>query len=117
VARHRARLHQLLRELRASALRRTADEKGENRTRALVLARQASAAAGPRAAGRRATLDGLTLALAAHDPERVIERGYAVVDDRQGNVISSAADARRAGAVRLFFADAGVDATIDQDDG
>jgi exodeoxyribonuclease VII large subunit len=117
VARHRTRLHQQLRELRASALRRTADEKGENRTRALVLARQASAAAGPRAAGRRATLDGLALALAAHDPERVIERGYAVVDDRRGNVITSAADARRAGAVRLFFADAGVDATIDQDEG
>ena len=37
-----------------------------------------------------------------------------IVDDRAGGVLTSAADARRAGAVRLVFHDAAVDATIDQ---
>jgi exodeoxyribonuclease VII large subunit len=115
VARHRRHLHQALRELRASATRRIASERDLTGTRALVLSRQAAAAAGPRAAGRRATLDGLALALGAHDPERVVERGYAVVDDGAGNVITSAAEARRARAVRLRFADAAVRATIDED--
>ena len=46
----------------------------------------------------------------------MIERGYAVVDDRQGNVVTSADAARLARAVRLHFADAAVDATIEDDD-
>ena len=58
----------------------------------------------------------MALALAAHDPERVVERGYAVVDDRAGNLITSADAAHRAGAVRLFFADAAVDATLTEDE-
>ena len=61
-----------------------------------------------------AALESLALALAAHDPERVVERGYAVVDDRAGTVITSAAAAREAGAIRLFFADAAVEATTDE---
>jgi exodeoxyribonuclease VII large subunit len=112
VARHRARLHQHLRELRASARRRRGDEAALTATRALVLCRKASAAAGGEAAGRRTALEGLALALAAHDPERTLERGYALVDDRHGSVLTSAAAAREAGDVRLFFADAALDATI-----
>jgi len=115
VARQRRALHQSLRELRASATRRFADERAANRRHADVLARRARAASGPDAASRRGALDSLALALAAHDPERVIERGYTVVDDRAGNVITSADAARRAGAVRLFFADAAVEATITED--
>ncbi|MEY2535050.1 MAG: exodeoxyribonuclease large subunit [bacterium] len=115
VARQRRGLHQTLRELRASATRRFADEHAAGRRRAEALRRRAGAAGGPDAAGRRAALDGLALALAAHDPERVVERGYAVVDDRDGNVITSAAAAREAGEVRLVFADAAVDATITED--
>jgi exodeoxyribonuclease VII large subunit len=117
VARQRRALHQSLRELRASATRRFADERAATRRRAEVLDRRAAAAAGPDAAGRRSALDALALALAAHDPERVVERGYAVVDDRAGNVVTSAAAARRAGEVRLFFADAAVEATITEDEG
>jgi exodeoxyribonuclease VII large subunit len=115
VARQRRGLHQTLRELRASATRRLADEHAAGRRRAEALRRRAGAAGGPDAAGRRAALDNLALALAAHDPERVVERGYAVVDDRDGNVITSAAAAREAGEVRLVFADAAVDATITED--
>ena len=50
------------------------------------------------------------------DPERVVERGYAVVDDRAGNVITSAKAAHAAGGLRLFFADAAVDATVVQEE-
>jgi exodeoxyribonuclease VII large subunit len=116
VARERTRLHQKLREVRASATRRLRDERTATATRGRALARRAAAAGGPELAARRTALDGFTLALAAHDPERVVERGYAVVDDRQGNVLTTAEAARRARAVRLFFADAAVDATIEGDD-
>ena len=64
---------------------------------------------------RRTALDGFTLALGAHDPERVVERGYAVVDDRRGNVLTSAAAARAARDIRLRFSDAAVDARIEHD--
>ena len=77
-----------------------------------ALQRRGRRRGGPDAAGRRAALESLALALAAHDPERVVERGYTVVDDRAGNVITSAEAARAAGGVRLFFADAAVDATV-----
>jgi exodeoxyribonuclease VII large subunit len=116
VARQRRTLHQSLRELRASATRRFAAERVAGVRRAELLQRRAGAAAGPDAAGRRSALHSLALALAAHDPERVVERGYAVVDDRAGNVITSAEAARAAGEVRLFFADAAVDATITEDE-
>jgi exodeoxyribonuclease VII large subunit len=115
VARERRRLHQLLREARAGAARRLRDERAAAAARAVALARRGAAAAGPELAARRAALHGLELALEAHDPERVVERGYAVVDDRAGNVVTSAVAARAAGAVRLRFADAAVDATIDDD--
>jgi exodeoxyribonuclease VII large subunit len=116
VARQRRALHQTLREIRASATRRARDERAATAARARALARRAAAAAGPELGARRTALDGFTLALAAHDPDRVVERGYAVVDDRQGNIVTSAAAARRAGAVRLRFADAAVDARIESDD-
>jgi exodeoxyribonuclease VII large subunit len=116
VARERTRLHQKLREVRASATRRARDERTATGTRASALARRAAAAGGPELAARRTALDGFTLALAAHDPERVVERGYAVVDDRQGNVLTTAEAARSARDVRLYFADAAVNATIEEDD-
>jgi exodeoxyribonuclease VII large subunit len=45
----------------------------------------------------------------------VVERGYAVVEDRAGGVVTSAAAARAAARVRLRFADATADATIEED--
>jgi exodeoxyribonuclease VII large subunit len=116
VARQRRALHQTLREMRASAARRVVDECAGTRRRAEALRRRAGAASGPDAAGRRTALESLALALAAHDPERVVERGYAVVDDGAGNVVTSAKAARAAGAVRLCFADAAVPATITEDE-
>ncbi|HEU4979467.1 MAG TPA: exodeoxyribonuclease VII large subunit, partial [Solirubrobacteraceae bacterium] len=115
VARERRKRHQALRELRASATRRLGEERAITGVRAEVLRRKASAAAGPEAAARRAALHGLALALEAHDPQRVLERGYAVVEERSGErVITTAAAARAAGEVRLRFADAAVDARISE---
>ncbi|HUO73492.1 MAG TPA: exodeoxyribonuclease VII large subunit [Solirubrobacteraceae bacterium] len=112
VVKHRHRLHQLLRELRASA--RRACEQG--RTRAgvhlLVLGRSATRAAGSDNAKRRTELERLALALAAHDPERTLARGYALVEDRAGEPLGSAAAARAAGALRLRFHDDTVDADV-----
>lgn len=113
VARERRRLHQTLREIRAAATRRVGEQRTATATRARAVERRAAAAAGPGLGARRTALDGFTLALAAHDPERVIERGYAVVDDRAGNVLTTAAAAQAAGAVRLLFADGRVGATVD----
>lgn len=113
VARHRRRLHQWLREIRASATKGLSVREERAGRAALVLSRKAAAGTGAEAAARRARLDALASALAAHDPDRVVARGYAVVQDAAGGVITSAADARRAGRVRLSFADAPVGATID----
>ena len=114
VAKQRARLHQALREMRASARRRGVTEaERELRATAEVLARRAAAARGAGAATRRAKLDALASALTAHDPERIVARGYAVVDDGDGGVLTTAAEARAAGAIRLFFADADVRARIE----
>jgi exodeoxyribonuclease VII large subunit len=116
ITRHRTALHQRLRELRASARRRVADDRGRVAQRSLVLTRKASAAAGPEAASRRAALDGLAAALAAHDPERTVARGYAIVDDGAGGLVTSAAQARELGAVRLFFGDGHLGADITDTD-
>jgi len=114
VARHRARLHQWLREIRAAGRRGCDRRRTDIRTRAVVLDRKLGAARGPETEARRARVESLAAAIAAHDPERVIARGYAVVDDREGNLITSAQAARDARAVRLFFADADVDARIEE---
>jgi len=114
LAGERRRLHQRLREIRASGRRRVEDERKRVGRRALVINRrvQAEALDARRAAG----LNALALALAAHDPERTLERGYALVSDRDGEVVTSAAAARGARSVSVRFSDAAVDATISRDD-
>ncbi len=115
VRRHRARLHQLLRELRAASARSTAAADRELGTRSAQLARRATSAAGAQAVARRATLDSLALALTAHDPDRVVGRGYAIVRDVQGELVTSAPGARAARRVRLSFADGDVAAAVTDD--
>jgi exodeoxyribonuclease VII large subunit len=113
IARHRTALHQRLKELRAASRRRVADDRERVARRAGALERKVSAAAGPQDRARRATLDSLAAALAAHDPERTVARGYAIVDDGSGGIVTSAAQARALGDVRLFFGDGDVAAKID----
>ncbi|HTN25623.1 MAG TPA: exodeoxyribonuclease VII large subunit [Solirubrobacteraceae bacterium] len=115
VAGERRRLHQRLREIRAAGRRRIAsDERTRIARRALVLDRKAGAAA--RDARAATQLGALAMALAAHEPQRTLERGYALVTDAAGELVTSARAARGAGAVRLRFSDAAVDATIRDDD-
>jgi exodeoxyribonuclease VII large subunit len=134
VGRQRRRLDQSLRELRASARRRLAKETTLGERWLLVLGRKAEVAALERTrAGaalaasaadlrraaalgrRRRDLDHLAIALAAHDPDRTLARGYALVRDRGGELVTRASEARRSGRVQISFADAAVDATIESD--
>jgi exodeoxyribonuclease VII large subunit len=62
---------------------------------------------------RPGELDRLRLALAAHDPERTLARGYALIEDEAGEPVVSAAAARAAGRVRVRFADDTVAATVE----
>jgi len=112
VARHRRQLHQLLRELRASARRGVARERASNATRLLVLRRKAEAATIDHAR-RRGDLERLLLALAAHDPERTLARGYALVEDSAGELVTTAARARATGALALRFHDGRVRANVE----
>jgi len=127
-------MHQRVREMRAAGGRRAADETAVTRRRLLVLRRQSErlaaasgredALAGARAselrraagtilARRTRDLERLSLALAAHDPERTLERGYALVERGEGEPVTSAAAAREESLVSLRFADGRVGARID----
>jgi exodeoxyribonuclease VII large subunit len=110
IARNRRQLHQMLRELRASA--RRAGEQGLElaRVHLLVLGRSRERAASSEAVRRRRELERLALALAAHDPQRTLARGYALVEDREGDPLTSAAAARAAGEVSIRFHDGAVPA-------
>jgi exodeoxyribonuclease VII large subunit len=133
VARHRRHLHQRLRELRASS--RRSGDKGRQLAdvHLLVLRRKAQAARldGDRGATlvrarsevlRRASgltvsermrdLDRLSLALAAHDPARTLERGYALVEDSRGEPLGSATAARAASSLGLRFHDGRIAARV-----
>jgi exodeoxyribonuclease VII large subunit len=136
VARHRIRLHQRLRELRASARRRVGDGRSRANRQLLVLERKAGVAdldharrladlhgRAQRLTGvvadapsRRADdLERLGLALAAHDPERALARGYALVQDPTGEPITSASAARTAAELALRFHDGVVHARVHGD--
>src|SRR5690606_4087057 len=56
------------------------------------------------------------IAEAAH-PERPLKRGYALVRDRDGHVLTSAEAARQARALRLKFGDGEVDAAVGEGGG
>jgi exodeoxyribonuclease VII large subunit len=103
VQRHRIRLHQHLRELRASARRGVGERDRAAAARATALARTSRQAAVVTA--RRRDLDRLALALAAHDPQRTLERGYALVEDRAGEPVTSATAAREAAGLTIRMHD------------
>lgn len=164
IARHRSRLHQLLRELRAASRRAVATGERETRARTMALARRSAATAVSNDARRRraaadatalrraanridpaptrahaaalarsaartdaareraataaaaltraAALDArrrdiarLAATLAAHDPQRTLERGYALVEDPSGEPVTSAAAAREQPALTIRFHD------------
>jgi exodeoxyribonuclease VII large subunit len=116
VNRHRRQLHQLTRELRATA--RRACERGRSLAgvHMLVLSRTTARAQGADAAKRSRELERLARARAAHDPERTLARGYALVQDPAGEPLGSAAAARQARDLRLRFHDGSLGARVDDEE-
>ncbi len=112
LGRQRRQLHQLLRELRASARRAVSGGRSRASVHMRVMGRSAARAGSSDLAKRRSELARLSLALAAHDPERTLARGYALVQDRAGDPLASAAAARAAGRVHLRFHDGTVPARV-----
>jgi exodeoxyribonuclease VII large subunit len=103
-----------------------AGRERETRVRVTALARKRAAAAARldaaptrahaialgRAAGldaRRRDLARLSATLAAHDPQRTLERGYALVEDPAGEPVTSAAAAREQAALTIRLHDGRVD--------
>jgi exodeoxyribonuclease VII large subunit len=139
IARHRVQLHQKAREMRAAS-RRGLEKRGERALRFLtVLERKLGATrvaadrsrvdlrrqarglerATDRLGERRLeTLARLTAALNAHDPQRTLERGYALALGADGEPLGNAESVRRVGAFDLRMADGTLPAQIrDQGDG
>ncbi|HEV2924650.1 MAG TPA: exodeoxyribonuclease VII large subunit [Solirubrobacteraceae bacterium] len=105
VARQRARLHQQLREARAACRRRLSSERAVSARRALVLERKGSSSLLDCRERRPRQLERLALALAGHEPQRTLERGYVLVESPEGEPLLTAAAARTRQDVRLRFAD------------
>jgi exodeoxyribonuclease VII large subunit len=103
--RERGALNQKTREMRASSERRLRERSGRQGVFALVLGRAASRASGPDLARRHEALRRAGVALRAHEPERTLERGYALAEAPDGTPITRAAEARAEPDIRLRFAD------------
>jgi len=115
VARHRRHLHQMLRELRASAKRKRDQGQSLAGVHTLVLRRSADRARGSGTVQRGRELERLSIALGGHDPERTLARGYAMGEDRAGEPLASAAAAQAAGEVAIRFHDGALAARIGED--
>jgi exodeoxyribonuclease VII large subunit len=114
VERQRTRLHQQLREIRAGSRRRADSEREVTRRRALVLARKGSSVQLDCSDRRPRELTQLALALEARDPQRTLERGYALVEAPDGAPVTSAHAARTARDVHVRFADETVAAHVEE---
>ncbi|MBS1887079.1 MAG: exodeoxyribonuclease VII large subunit [Actinobacteria bacterium] len=131
--RQRTVLNQKTREIRAASERGVAERAAFQRRIATVVldrarrraldradrvgqdkARRHAAAldgAGDRAlARRREALRNAAVALRAHDPERTLERGYALAETAAGEPLTAAASAAAAGRFTLRFHDGRIDA-------
>ncbi len=111
--RERLALNQKTREMRAASERGVAKRLDfQRRVAGVVLERAQRRAAGAEMERRRAALHRAEVALRAHEPERTLERGYALVEDAAGEPVTEAAAARAARHVKLRFADDTVEATV-----
>lgn len=135
--RERSGLNQKIREIRAASERGIAERaRSQRRIAGLVLERarrraleragSGAAETGRRSAAlergaeaslrrRREALRKAAVALRAHDPERTLERGYALAETLDGDSVTTAAAATAAGDVRLRFADGRVRAAIEEE--
>jgi exodeoxyribonuclease VII large subunit len=98
--------------MRASGRRTAADGRSLASVHLLVLRRTAARMLSSETARRRSELDRLALALGAHDPERTLQRGYAMVEDPSGGLLTSASSARAAREMNVRFHDDVVPAVV-----
>jgi len=137
--RERTALNQRTREIRAAADRGLRERASYQRRLAMVVLDRArrraegavgagSGAAAGRAAAldraaeraiarRRRSLERIGVALRAHDPERTLERGYALAETVAGEPLTSSKAARDANRLRLRFSDGRIAARVDEDGG
>ncbi|HVD39778.1 MAG TPA: exodeoxyribonuclease VII large subunit [Solirubrobacterales bacterium] len=116
--RERDKLNQKIREIRAASERGLADRTAsQRRIGTLVLERARRRAAGADMEKRRDGLKRAAVALRAHEPERTLERGYALVEGDGGEPLTSAAEAGAAERISLRFSDGRVRARPEQRDG
>jgi exodeoxyribonuclease VII large subunit len=114
--RERGKLNQKIREIRAAAERGLAERAGsQRRIGAVVLERARRRAAGADMEKRRAALHRAAVTLRAHEPERTLERGYALVEDPAGEPLTTAQAAAAAAQVKLRFADGSLRARTEGD--
>ncbi len=135
--RERSGLNQRIREIRAASERGLAErgdfqrriatvvltrarQRGVERTTAALAIEGRRGAAIERSVARalqrrHEALRKAAVALRAHDPERTLERGYALAETEAGQPVTSADGAVAAAAVRLRFADGRVKARIEGD--
>jgi exodeoxyribonuclease VII large subunit len=114
--RQRSDLNQKIREIRAASERGLA-ERATSQTRigTVVLERARRRAVGAEMEKRRAALQRALVTLRAHEPERTLERGYALVEGEGGEPLTSAQATAAAEAVKLRFADGTVGARVEGD--
>jgi exodeoxyribonuclease VII large subunit len=113
--RQRSDLNQKIREIRAAAERGLAERAGsQRRIGTVVLERARRRAAGADMEKRREALHRAAVTLRAHEPERTLERGYALVEDPAGEPLTSAAEAGAAERISLRFSDGRVQARPEQ---
>lgn len=104
--RERGALNQKTREIRAASDRGVAERRAfQRRLATVVLARAARRAAGAEADSSREALRRAAVALRAHEPERTLERGYALAEAPDGEPLTSAAAARAVDEINLRFSD------------
>ena len=115
--RERGKLNQKIREIRAASERGFADRAAsQRRIGTLVLERARRRAAGADMEKRRDALHRAAITLRAHEPERTLERGYALVEGEGGEPLTSAAEAGAAERISLRFCDGRVRARPEQRD-
>jgi exodeoxyribonuclease VII large subunit len=116
VGRHRRGLHRAARELTDAGERRLHAERAALARHGAALARRQEAALRDARVRRPAELERLAIALSAHDPERTLARGYALVEDAAGEPVTTVAAAREHGSLRIRFTDGRVAAEVVSDE-
>jgi exodeoxyribonuclease VII large subunit len=116
--RERGKLNQRIREIRAASERGLAERAAsQRRIGTVVLERARNRAVGADMEKRRQALHRAMVALRAHEPERTLERGYALVEGEGGEPLASAAEVSAEERISLRFSDGRVRARPEPDDG